>query len=228
MGIFENLLRRRKVLIDHRLDGISPNLVSFRSRMKEVGHDFGAQGAVGQEELVSKVEKEDLLAIRVSGDNFINSLDPFAQRVGCIVSAREYTLHQDRGIGAELAVLVDDCPDPFGNLLVGVSSKIIGSDHQEDQLGVDSIHLPLGETPEQVFRPVGGYSEIKATQLFIAFLPDLATEGLPEVGDRIAVKDQLDLIGNLGGAVVGFLHACNPFQSGGRTCRRIHSGRYGW
>ena len=196
--------------------------------MQKIGHDFGAQRAVGLEELVSKIEKEDLLAIRIGGDDFIDFSDPFAQRVGCIVSTREDALYQDRGIGAELSVLIDDFPDPFGNLSVGIGSKVIGSDHQEDQLGVDPVHLPLGETPEEVFRPVGGYSEIKAPKLFIAFLPDLAAEGLPKVGDRIAVKDQLDLIGNLSGAVVGFLHACNPFQSGSGTRRRIHSVRYGW
>lgn len=128
-------------------------------------------------------------------------------------------LDQDHSIRTEASVLRNDRLDSHGNLLDRVA--VICSDHEENELGVDPIHLPLGETPEHVLGPVAGNSEIKGTELGIAILPDLAAASLPPVCDGVTVKDQLDVASNLGRIVVVILDADEPFQPGKRGARGI-------
>ena len=62
------LLGRGKILVDERLDRIRPDPVTVPVGVQEVRHDLGAERPVGLEKLLSKVQKENLLPVGLTGE----------------------------------------------------------------------------------------------------------------------------------------------------------------
>ena len=161
--------------------------------MKEIAHDVHAQGSIGTEEFGAKIEINDFRAVAELCQQRIGVVDFEAIRIGGQRLARKDGLEDDDGIGANLSVLADDLTDPVGDILRGTGVlHVIGADHQEDDLRVQALGLPVGEPPEEILGGIAGDAEIEWVIMGECGGPDLDAGSLPEIGDGIPVKDDVD------------------------------------
>lgn len=173
--------------------------------MQEVGHDALGQGAVGCEKLGADIEEEDLLVVSETLHDGVGGFVLLAELVFLVRAAREDGENQDLGVGALLLELGDDGLDAFGGLLGGtlidgagefllgatLVSGVVGTDHQDDGLGLESVEVAMLEAPEDVLGAVTADAEVGGLEPSPGLFPDGLALTVPTVGDRVTEEDEL-------------------------------------
>ena len=141
--------------------------------------------------------------------------------MGCIMGTREYALQQNHGLRASPPVFGHYCLDALGDLFGGVRPQVVCTDHNGDQLGMDSIDLSLRKPPEHAFGTIAGYSEVESVELAVSRFPDWLSPALPTVRNRVPVKNQLNGSGDRMGPIIVALNASKPIEPRERIGRRV-------
>ena len=95
---------------------------------------------------------------------------------------------------------------------------------------MDTVHLPLAKAPKNVLGAVAGDAEVEGMKIPVAFGPDLLAYALPEIGDGVAIKNELDIPGDLMRSGIGGHDALDPvlpWQGVGRGVRSRRDHREG-
>ena len=185
--------------VDERNDRARPHLVAECARMEEIGEDLAAEAPLGVEELVREIAPDDRLAIRQLRELLVDDVVPAAVAVVRIRPTREDRGEDDASLRLLLADDAEDLTDAVDRvdrrlLRKREVSGVVRADHEEDALRLVAVELlALGETPEDVFRAVGGRAEVdRLARTRGEVLPPHARAGaFPEVRDRVANEDDL-------------------------------------
>jgi hypothetical protein len=193
------------------LDRLGPALVTLGGEVQVVGHDVLGQLAVVVEEGRGDVLVEDLLVIGVALDDLVDRDVQLAVRVVGGLAAGEDAEQEDLGLGAFLLDAVDDRLDARGGVLglVLAMAGVVGADHDDDQVGRQSVEVAVIETPQHVLGAIAADAEVGGVARGVKLLPHLAPGAFPRLGDRITDEDELGLalLGDFVEAVVALLRA---------------------
>jgi len=158
--------------------------------MQKVTHNFRTDRSIGTEELIPKVEIQDILSILELGDNRIDLLYLRPSRVGRVFASGKNALKQEGGLRTASPILLDDESDRVGYLLHRIPRKVIGANEQNDQLGVESVDLSLAKTPKQMLGAIPGDTEIEGSQFIIMSRPSWKSIfGSPKGRNGVAIKN---------------------------------------
>ena len=176
-----------------RGDGICPDLIAFRVQVEEVGHDFLGERAVGFEELSAEVEIVDFVAVVKLRDDCVHGLVFVTARIVRIACpAREDSEQKDFCLRRALVDGADDVANAGSHFFgrVFLSAAVVGSDHENDGLGFDSIKLAVFDAPENVLRAVSADSEVGWRVFPERGFPDCGLPS-PTCGDGVAEEHEL-------------------------------------
>ena len=147
--------------------------------MQRVGHDVLGDGAVVLDVLRAEVEVENVFAVVQPGERLVDFQQPAALRAESFAT-RKNSEQQNFCVRLAAADFVHDGGDAFENVVVRVGvravlvfARVVGSDHDDGDLGLDTVDLALLKTPEDVFRPVAADAHVDDLALPVKFLPDI-------------------------------------------------------
>ena len=189
------------------LHGIGPELVAFFVRVEEIGHDLGGHFAVRRKEDFVDIEKLNVFAIIVFGDEFVDPGIGF-ELLGGVVGfvARENSQEQDLCLGTFRAGFIDNEFDGIGDGLGLVAVAVVGPDHQDHDFGLDAVEFAVFDSPQDVLGAVATDPEVGGMTRFIGFVPNVFSFCAPTVSDGIAHEQEVD------SAVLGLFD--EPFMAG--------------
>ena len=136
-------------LCDALLQGLGPQGVACGIEMKEVGHDFFSEGAIGLEEGGCHVEK---VYVFVIDERLAEAIDFIVEAAHFIVFARctrEDVVEDDFGLRGTRANEFDDGRNAlcrFDWILFHVSG-VVGANEQTNHFGLKTIPFAVVETP---------------------------------------------------------------------------------
>ncbi len=180
-------------LFETRGNGVRPDLIAFRVQVQEVGHDFLGERAVGFEELRAEVEIVDFVAVVKLRDDRVHGLVFIASRIVRVTgSAREDSEQKDFGFSRAFVNGADDVANAGGHFFgrIFFRAAVVGSDHEHDGLGFDSIKLTVFDAPENVLRAVTADAEVGWCVFPERGFPDCGLPS-PTCGDGVAEEHEL-------------------------------------
>ena len=123
------------------------------------------------------VDLRDLVAHRIPGQ-----------------AAREDREKQNLRVRKIPPELEDDGADALGDLGRGEAAGVVRADHEHHGLRLKSLAFAVPQTPQDALRRVSRDREVGGPHVAEVFVEDrLVCVLQPPVGDRVAVKEQIDL-----------------------------------
>src|SRR2546423_857648 len=94
------------------------------------------------------------------------------------------------------AKFIDHGSHPVGRLLRGpILADVVRSDHQDNDLRMETYQLAILQAPKHVIGPIAAKSKVGSLQRSDLILPNLAARIFPALGDRITEKRHVDMRG---------------------------------
>ena len=184
-------------MIRHRLDGVHPDVIPVRIGMQQIRHNIRRQHLVLIEKFIINVEMHHLLIARSNGRQ--QRIDLFIQHAKRIVracAAREDGMQNHLCVRNALAHLLHNQINRRRSdlcLILPVAS-VVGADHDDHQLRRNSVKLAVAQAPEHIFCFIGAEAQIQVLDSREHFLHQPCCGAVYKMSDRVADKDQIDLI----------------------------------
>ena len=93
-----------------------------------------------------------------------------------------------------LQILCNHGLDAIGNLRRRVAPGIVRADHENDQLGVDPIDLPMLQSPKNMLGTVSTDAEVEGIQRRVTLSPYFLARVVPIVRDGITVENEIKVL----------------------------------
>ena len=127
--------------------------------MEAVWHD-PLSVAVFVKELVVEIDPDDLFAVRVCLDDFVDFI-VFGAPPVFGVAARENRKENDFRLGLLLSEQIKERADAERDLFGSVAAAVVRADHKHYALGLVSVQFAVKTAPQQVLRSVAAVADVE-------------------------------------------------------------------